>query len=109
MILFHKCISIQIKEQNINPTMVFTANFLVLKNESRYAIKIKKWEVLQLTCKIQQCIHIIYKIYNRRVWVCMYICGGRVWFPMCVCLYCGHFSQKSEHTCTTFIQPSVLF
>ena len=41
MILFYKCISIEVKEEAVNPNVVFAANFMILK------IKVNKVEKLR--------------------------------------------------------------
>ena len=35
MIFLYKCISIEVREKNVNPIMIFVANFKVLKNKSK--------------------------------------------------------------------------
>ena len=36
MKFYYECISIKVTEQIVNPIIVFSANFKVLKNESKY-------------------------------------------------------------------------
>ena len=46
MIFFYGFISIKFTKQIVNLIIVFAANFKVLKNDSKWDRKIKKWRVL---------------------------------------------------------------
>ena len=46
MIFFYKFVCIKVREQIVNPIIVFAANFEVSKNSSTYDKKITKWRVL---------------------------------------------------------------